>query len=368
MHAYGFDLLTQNGAGHIIAIVDAYDDPTVQSDLQTFIKQFGLPGMKGLSSTSPCTVTNGPHPCFQKVFAQTKPKKNAGWALEISLDVQWAHAIAPGADILLVEAKGASLGDLLGAVDLAANPVARGGYGAQVVSMSWGTNEFSLESFFDVYFNYNGVTGVTFIAASGDTGTPLWPAASPYVVGVGGTTLPLDAKGNLTGPEIAWNDIHGSSGGGISPYEGEPGYQSGYPIPNIANGFRGIPDVSYDGDPSTGVSIYDSTPYNGQTGWFTVGGTSIGAPQWAALIALADQARSAASPPKSLLTSNDLNSSPLYFAASPPGSTTYNTNYRDVTSGSNTNGFSAAVGYDFVTGLGSPLANNLVPYLVTYPY
>ena len=364
-HAYGFDVLTQDGAGQIVAIVDAYDDPTAADDLQTFIQTFGVREMYGLPTApypfnTSCTVTSGPHPCFQKAYAQTKPKRNAGWALEMSLDVQWSHAIAPGADILLVEARDASLGNLLGAVSVAATPVASGGYGAQVVSMSWGTYEFSFEALFDIYFNYNGVT---FVAASGDTGTPLWPAASSYVVGVGGTTLPLDGSGNLTSPEIVWSNSYGSSGGGISPYEGEPGYQSNYTIP-YTGGLRGIPDVSYDGDPTTGVSIFDSTSYSGQTGWFTVGGTSIGAPQWAALIALADQARFLVG--KSTLSSNNTASSPLYFAASPPLSATYSLNYRDITSGSNTNGFSAAAGYDFVTGVGSPLANNLVPYLVSY--
>src|SRR5207247_1098068 len=123
-------------------------------------------------------------------------RPDAGWALEISLDVQWAHAIAPGADILLVEASTNSFSNLLGAVDVA---VARG---AQVVSMSWGGSEFSSEASYDSHFN---VTGVTFTAASGDSGNGvIYPAASPYVVAVGGTTLPLDSSGNLTGSEVAW--------------------------------------------------------------------------------------------------------------------------------------------------------------------
>ncbi len=346
-HAYGFDQLSASGAGKIVAIVDAYDDPTVASDLETFISTFNVTGMYGLPNTASCTVALGPHPCFQKLYAQSKPRTDGGWALEISLDVQWAHAIAPGADILLVEAKTSSFSNLIGAVDTAVKN------GASVVSMSWGGSEFSSESGYDSHFN---VTGVTFTASSGDNGAgTIYPSVSPYVVAVGGTSLPLDSSGNVVGTETAWS----GSGGGISSYEKEPGYQSSYPIPSTG-GMRGVPDVAYDADPITGVSIYDSTSYQGQTGWFQVGGTSVGAPNWAALIALADQSRSAGN-----LASNNLLSAPEYNAAA---SSVYGSNYRDITSG--TNGTcsicGAATGYDFVTGLGSPLANDLVPFLATH--
>lgn len=219
--------------------------------------------------------------------------------------------------------------------------------------MSWGGGESSSETSSDSHFN---VTGVSFTASSGDSGHGvIYPSASPYVIGVGGTTLPLDSSGNLTGSEAAWS----GSGGGISAYESEPGYQSSYPIPNTG-GKRGVPDVSYDADPNTGVSVYDTTSYQGQSGWFVVGGTSAGAPQWAALIALVDQGRS------SSLPSNNLSSSPEYNAAA---SVVYASNYRDITSGTNGTCGSlctAATGYDFVTGLGSPLANSLVPYMQTH--
>jgi subtilase family serine protease len=366
-HAYGFDLLPQNmdGTSQVVAVVDAYDDPTAEADLQTFISTFNLPGMNGLPGTPNCTVASGPHPCFQKITPQGSPPANGDWALEISLDVQWAHAIAPGADILLVEAYEPFLFYLLDAINAAVNN------GAGVVSMSWGTDEFFFESLLDYfYLNYNGVT---LVAASGDNGTPFWPAASPSVVAVGGSTLPLDSSGNLTAPETVWNNSYGSSGGGISPYEFEPAFQFNYPIPDTG-GYRGIPDVSYDADPNTGVSVYDSTPIKGESGWFTVGGTSIGAPQWAAVLALADQARSQAG--TSVFSSSDAAHSPLYYAGSPsqttpcvsPPTTTYCTNYSDITSGTNGAGFPATPGYDFATGLGSPSANNLVPYVVTYPF
>ncbi len=346
-HAYGFDQLIATGAGQTVAIVDAFDDPTAAVDLQTFITTFSSPTMHGLSATDPCTVAGGLHPCFQKVFAQNHARTESSWALEISLDVQWAHAVAPGADILLVESRDNRLGNLLGAVTVAVND------GAKAVSMSWGAGEFLGENYYDSYFNH---TGVTFLAASGDSGNGiLWPAVAPDVVAAGGTTLPLDTNGNLTTAETAWS----GSGGGISAVEAEPSYQSSYPIPST-NGKRGVPDVSYDADPVTGVSVYDSTPYNNQIGWWQVGGTSASAPQWAGLVALADQSRSTS------LSSNDLNSSPEYNAAA---SAVYTSNYRDVTSGSNGSCGSvctATPGYDFVTGLGSPLANNLVPYLATH--
>lgn len=344
-HAYGFDRLNVDGSSVVVGIVDAYDDPAIAGDLQKFISQFNLKPMHGLSAADPCTVSAGPHPCFQKVFAQGKARTDGGWALEMSLDVEWSHAIAPGADIVLVEAANGRVSSLLTAVDVAVT------YGARIVSMSWGGSEFSTESGSDSHFNHSGVT---FVASSGDAGTGvIWPAASPYVVGVGGTTLPLDATGNLTGSETAWS----GSGGGISAYETEPGYQSGYPIP-ASGSKRGIPDVSYDADPGTGVSVYDSTNYQGQKGWFSVGGTSAGAPQWSALFALADQGRAT-------LSSNSTGSSPVYHAAA---SAVYGSNYRDITSGSNGScaTCTARTGYDFVTGLGSPLANNIVPYLNTH--
>ncbi len=351
-HAYGFDKLTCAftgytwgnsrlcGYGQVIAIVDAFDDPTIESDLATFNRQFGLPA---------CTSSNG---CFVKAMPQGKPITNQGWALEISLDVQWAHAVAPGAKILLVEAKSNGLSDLLGAIAYAAKQT-----GVHQVSMSWGGGEFSSESTFDGYFQ---VAGVSFFASSGDSGNGLsWPAVSPYVVSVGGTTLKVDSSGNVLS-ETAWS----GSGGGISIYEKEPPYQVNYRV--SSNGMRGVPDVSYDADPSTGFPIYDSTGFNGQKGWFTVGGTSAGAPQWAALFAILNSQRAAAK--KSAISSVSFGSGGALYAAA--AATVYGSNYRDITSGTNgscASVCSAGAGYDFVTGLGSPFANGLVSYLLSQP-
>lgn len=319
-HAYGFDQFTSTGAGQNIAIVDAYGSPTIQNDLNAFCKQFGLPAT---------TV--------KIYYPQGKPSKNdSGWALETSLDVEWAHAIAPQATILLVVTKTASLNDLLGAVDYAVK------LGAKQVSMSWGASEFSGESSYDFHFNK---AGVTFTASSGDNGAGvLWPAVSPYVVGVGGTSLRLDSNGNVLS-ETGWS----GSGGGTSAYVAEPAFQQAWQT----SGKRMVPDVSYDADPNTGFPVYDTTAYSGVKGWFQVGGTSAGAPQWAALIALANASRASA------LSAVD---TPLYYLGSP---STLGLYYRDVTQGSN-GAFSDKTGYDEVTGLGSPLANDLVPALVVH--
>ena len=194
------------------------------------------------------------------------PPSNIDWQLEACLDVEWAHAIAPNATILLVEATSASDSDLLSAVDYATSQP-----GVVAVSMSWGNNEFSSEpsSSFEDHFNK---PGITFFASSGDDGTNvMWPAASANVVSVGGTTLNLNSAGKVIS-ETAW----GNSSGGVSNYVAKPIFQTNFGLtyPN-----RAVPDVSYNGDANTGVSVYNGT-------WWKVGGTSAGAPQWAAIHAL----------------------------------------------------------------------------------
>ncbi|KWE82195.1 peptidase S8/S53 subtilisin kexin sedolisin [Burkholderia ubonensis] len=334
-HAYGFDAIANQGDGMVVAIVDAYDDPRIESDLGVFSNAFSLPA---------CTTSNG---CFTKVYARgSRPRGDAGWSLEMALDVEWVHAIAPKAKIVLVEAASASFNDLMAAVDVAVQR------GASVVSMSFGGNEFSGESGFDGHF---GAPGVTFVASSGDSGTGTeYPAASPYVVAVGGTTLSTDRYGNYVG-EAAWS----GSGGGVSSGEAEPAGQSAWPIP--VAGKRGVPDVSYDANPSSGFAVYDSVTYQGQSGWFQVGGTSAGAPQWSALVAIANSLRAAAG--KARLSGT-------YDALYAAGKAAYGSNYHDVTTGANGSCgaiCTAAGGYDYVTGLGSPLAPSLVQALVARP-
>jgi subtilase family serine protease len=303
-----YNLPTTGGTG-TIAIIDAYDDPNVAADLAVFSNTFGLPA-----------------PNFEKHMMASYIRANSGWGLEISLDVQWAHAIAPNAKILLVEAKSNSLVDLLAAVDYA-----RGRSDVVAISMSWGAKEFSGETSYDYHFTSS--YGATFFASSGDAGAGIiWPAASPNVVAVGGTTLRLNPDGSVAS-ETGWS----GSGGGVSSIEVEPTYQSTYGIPG-ANNHRCVPDVAYDADPNSGVSVYDSYGYGG---WLIVGGTSAGAPQWAAIQSLGNSA-----------TNNN-----FYQDAS----ASYTSYFRDITTGSN--GYAAAAGYDYVTGLGSPLTTNYAPVI-----
>jgi hypothetical protein len=356
-HAYGFDQINFTGAsgqtvqgdgsGQTIAIVDAYDDPKIFSDLDVFDKTF----QANNGSASTLYQQYGSSSFFlTKATAQGSPHVNSGWAGETSLDVEWSHAIAPGAKILLVEAKTGSLSNLLGAVDYARNQP-----GVVAVSMSWGGSEFSAETFFDGHFTTPaGANGITFVAASGDSAAYLgliWPAASPNVLAVGGTSLPgLDSAGNyVAGQETGWS----YSTGGFSSYENQPSYQSQV----IASTSRTNPDVAYNADPNTGVAVYDTVSYHGQTGWFQVGGTSAGAPQWAALVAIADQGRALAGHSSLDGPGQTL---PAIYQMATTGQSTY---FHDVTKGNN--GYSAGPGYDLVTGLGSPVANHIVTALVS---
>lgn len=326
------------GHGQTIAIVDAFDDPYIAGDLQTFDSQYGLPA---------CTVANG---CFVK-SAPSGIKNNSGWALEISLDVEWAHSVAPGAKIVLVETSSNSLGSLLAGETTAV------GTGAQQVSNSWGSSEFSGETNYDSYFNSHTAS---FFVASGDGGSGVeWPASSPYVVGVGGTTLNLGSSGQYSN-ETAWS----GSSGGLSAYEPKPSYQNNF----VQGSQRAVPDVSYDGDPNTGVYVYDSDPINGQSGWWVVGGTSSGTPQWAGISAIVNS-QGAKLASASFGTSNAIYNAAIGAESAPQG-VPYLATYHDVTTGANGNCgvlCTAGYGYDEVTGLGSPQASNLIPYLAPSP-
>ena len=333
-HAYGFDQISfggvaGDGAGTTIAIVDAYDDPNIANDLKQFDKQFGLPD-----------------PVFTKVNqtgGSSMPTADSGWATEIALDVEWAHAIAPKANILLVEANSAYFSDLLAAVDYA-----RRYTGVVAVSMSWGGGDFQGETDYDGYFTTtSGHAGVTFLASSGDNGAPaLYPCVSPNVVAVGGTTLSLNGQ-NWYG-ESGWS----GSGGGISNGESQPSYQKGVVTQSTTR--RCTPDVSYDSNPATGVPIYDT--FGTMNPWIQIGGTSAAAPQWAALIAIADQGRALAG--KASLDGATQTLPMLYGLSS--------ADFHDITTGGSTGSpnYSAGPGYDLVTGRGSPIANLVVRDLV----
>jgi subtilase family serine protease len=303
---YGFPTAPNAGAGKTIAVVVAYDNPRAELDLLIFSLVYGLPL---------CTTANG---CFRKVNqtgGTTYPPHDPAWALEAALDVQWAHAIAPGAKILLVEANAPNLLSLLTAEDYARR-------NAHYVSNSWGTNEFSLLRLFDGFFT---APNVSVFAASGDSGVPaLWPSVVPAVVSVGGTTLQFDSAGAFVS-ETGWP----SGGGGCSMFEPAAAAQASFGeyAQVQCGGKRATPDLSYVADPGSGVSVFHSTPYEGMVGWFTLGGTSAAAPIAAG--------RAAA-------TGVVLNPSRIYGSS---------LTFRDVTSGNN--GAPCLVGYDLCSGRGS---------------
>jgi subtilase family serine protease len=261
--AYGLPSSTA-GAGVTIGIVDAYDDPNIESDLGVYSSTYGLLA---------CTTANG---CFKKVNqtgGTTYPAKNAGWALEISLDVEIAHAVCPNCKILLVEANSNQFADLNAAEDYAAAH-------ADIVSNSWGGSESSGETSYDIHFNHIG-TPITF--SSGDSGYGVeYPAASQYVTAVGGTTLTLNTN-NTRKNETVWS----GAGSGCSAYEPKPSWQTD-------NGCirRTVVDVAADADPNTGAAVYDTVRYQGRSGWFKVGGTSLASPIIASVYALAGNAAS----------------------------------------------------------------------------
>lgn len=342
LQAYGFNQVTfgtvaGDGRGQTIAIVDAYDDPNVAADLDVFDKTFSVNGQTLYAQYG--AASNG----LTKVKMSRTMRTDSGWATEIALDVEWAHAIAPAAKILLVEARSASLGDLLAAVD-----TARKAAGVSVVSMSWGANEFSSETSYDSYFTTpTKHNGVTFLASSGDSGAgTIWPSISTNVISVGGTSLKLNTDNSYLS-ESGWS----GSGGGISTYELKPGYQSTITLSSTK---KVGPDVAYDADPNTGFAVYDSVAYNGQSGWFTVGGTSAGAPQWAGLVAIANQGRALQSLGTLDGRAQTLNAIYNMGAA----------NFHDITSGSN-GAYAAGAGFDLVTGRGSPFASSVIPALVS---
>ncbi len=308
--AYG--LTTSGGSSQTIGIVDAYEDPNIESDLGVYSAQFGLP---------PCTTANG---CFKKLDQRggtNYPRTDAGWSLEIALDVEIAHAICPNCRILLVEADTNSLTNLVAAENTAA------AHGATVISNSWGSSEFSGQTSYDsTGFNH---PGIMITVSSGDNGYGVeWPAASQYVTAVGGTTLKVNSN-NTRSSETVWS----GAGSGCSAYDPKPSWQK-----DSGCARRTVADVAADADPNTGAAVYDSVRYQGRLGWFQVGGTSLASPLIAAVYALAGNAAN------------------LNYGSYPYSNTS---SLFDVTSGSNGScgglylctGLS---GYDGPTGLGTP--------------
>jgi subtilase family serine protease len=339
--AYGFNRIPNQGQGQTMALVDAYADPNIESDVAYYVNYFHLP------------------PCNFRVVKVGDPLNNLFWAEEESLDVEQACALVPQADIILVEANSQSLTDLLAAVQVAYSAP----YNATVISMSWGYPEFNGENAYDSYFcnivNGNGQP-VTFVAASGDDThqTTLYPGASNCVIAAGGTNLVLSTPRPLPNPtqldygvETAW--FYGS--GGVSPYEAQLAFQN----PACATWStinRCIPDIA---SVSNNIPLYD-TYLN--FGWVNVAGTSISSPDWASFFTLVNSMR--ASQGKGTLSQAAQDLYTIYYSAN------YLTDFHDITTGNNGNCGSecnAGPGYDLVTGIGTYQANVLAPALVADP-
>ena len=295
------------GGARMIAIVDAYDAPNAASDLARFSTQFGLPAAN-----------------FQVVYASgSKPAYDIGWEFEESLDVQWAHAMAPNAKIVLVEASSNSFSDLMTAEDMASKMVNAAGGGE--VSNSWGGGEWGGETSYDSHFVK---PGVVFLASAGDDPGTIWPGASPNVVSAGGTTVRRNPSTFAYIGEAPWD----AAGGGVSLVEPRPAYQNG--IASTVGTYRGVPDLSFDSNPETGVWIYDSNV----GGWNVVGGTSVASPSLAGILNLAG----------SFYTSSNAELTAIY---SHLGVTA---DFTDVTTGycGPYGGYTAGTGWDFCTGVG----------------
>ncbi len=347
------------GAGQTIAVIDAGNNPGFlpstspnysTSNLAIFDKTFGIDDPPSFGM-------------YNETGGTTLPGAVAGWGPEIALDIEWAHAMAPDAKIDIVEGTSGSYADLFTAMDTAVTKL-----GASVVSMSFGGPlEFegasSFEQTFDQTYFQPALAAnpdVTFLASTGDSGAdpgdaPNYPSVSPFVVAVGGTTLNL-TKAGLWQSETGWS--YGSdsyaptnaSGGGISTFYTEPVFQ----VPDQSTGFRTVPDVSSDADPSTGVSVYDPGDFGASTPFQVIGGTSLSSPTWAGLIAIADQGRvlNGLAP-----LSGPTQTLPALYGI--PAA-----DYHDITVGYNN--YNAGPGYDLVTGRGTPITPKLIGDLVGY--
>jgi subtilase family serine protease len=349
---YGFNAMGSDadgnpidGRGQIIGVVLWDSDASLQSDMSTFLSTYSyLEPMNGLTAQTPCTVSHTVQipPCFEVAYAtgvKPPPMSKASMG-EASLDVQWAHVTAEGADILFVAAASDSGPDLLVAVDKAVS------MGATVVSMSWDQTGISAAD--NTHFD---VSTAGFVSGSGDYGCPdntgqVYPSGSTYVLSVGGTELTIDGSESS---QEAWT----KSGGYANAQEPRPSYQLDW----SADSSRTDNDVAYN-------ALDYPIVLDGE--WYTEEGVSAGIPQWAGLVADADQARAALG--KSVLAASGLNAG-IYLAASDGGKLGPDkidkAFFTDITKGSSGSspGCKASKGWDWTTGLGTPHANGLVSEL-----
>ncbi len=327
------------GGSRAIAIVDAYDNPTAAADLKYFSKFFGLP--------SP-----GPNFTFIKVYANGNgscgvPPYNSGWALESALDIEWAHAMAPSAVLILVEACSNSYADLMYAEQVAEQQVLA--YGGGQVSNSWSSGEWSTESTdWDWVFRANWTSGnpISFFFSAGDAGLgPQYPSVSPWVVSVGGTTINRDSSSAAFQSESCW----AGSGGGTSVYEtwgttfgSGTGPWTAFQYPYFGPSARHTPDIALDADPASGAYVYLAVT------WYIVGGTSLAAPATAGVVNNSGNNLGVA--PSGGGYFSNMEGNLLYAQLATQKE--YATNFYDVTTGSN--GSAAATGWDYCTGVGTP--------------
>jgi len=366
-----------NGTGVSIAIVDAYGDPYIQQELQNFSTEFGLP----LSSGTLHIIPVGPYNATNGI--------TTGWNVEIALDVEWAHAMAPNATINLYAASNSG-SQLFQAVDdatLGYNGTVNGVTHNDIISMSWATPENDIDSstpvdpilglnypWLDQVFQMDAALGITAFASSGDWGAyeqtfgqtspyggASYPSTDPYITSVGGTSLYMNTTSgyyqfpyaNATGTygnETAWswNNYYGwGTGGGWSTLFGRPSWQTGPGVVN--NGERGNPDVAWDADPQTGVlvSIYSAGAYE----YYIIGGTSVGSPSWAGSMALIDQK---AGSPLGFIDPT------MYSILNNPAE--YAKTFHDIMVGDN-DPDTATKGWNPLTGVGSPNVGELSDYL-----
>jgi subtilase family serine protease len=352
------------GAGRTIAIVDSFGSPTIREDLHAFDAAFGYPDPK-LTIVQPA----GKPPAFDR-----GNDDQAGWAGETTLDVEWAHAMAPGADILLVETPVSETEGITGFPEIGkAETYVLDHDLADVISQSLGATEQTFASKDQLRgqraaFVAAQAKGVTVLAASGDDG-PLardlrehrlstrgvgWPASDPLVTAVGGTQLTLNARGDREAPDAAWGGAgaDAGSGGGVSTVFARPDWQDR--VRALVGAARGVPDVSMSSDVNGGALVWSS--YSGSGSWSVVGGTSEATPLFAGVVAIADQF---AGRRLGLLN-------PALYRLTSSGEAS---GIVDVTHGSNAvgsrPGFPARRGYDLATGLGTVDADRLVRALAT---
>ncbi len=360
------------GKDMTIVILDSFGSPTIKQDLQTFDRTFGLPDPPSFTVDYP----------LGQVAIDPSSSDQVGWEGETTLDVEWAHAIAPGANIVLLVSTVSETEGVQGfpqfeqlstyAMDHKLGQVFSMSFGAteptlvgDACNQGLGTGEALLKSYDQTVFQRAESEHITMLASAGDDGatdvtcnyqqqdtynfqTVGWPASDPLVTAVGGTEITLKNSTGQYGSERAWNDETGSGGGGLSQFYTEPAWQKNLPNQAMLNGKRGLPDVAWGA--AVNFAFYHSYP-GGQSGWDAIGGTSASSPQWAGLVAIADQM---AGKPLGLLN-------PAIYQLAGKG-------FHDITSGNNTfdgvTGYQAGPGWDLATGWGTPDAAVLVPLLI----